>query len=329
MGTNSVWHHQVTRSVQETSRATAGRTRAGSRLVVHQAMGKLAGFLREQAFLLFLPCLWPLWAVHAGAPAHPFLPKETWWHYGMAFCSATIFLGLIHITFRGSRLPFWNLVYCAAVVGTIGVALLLTFQWLAEWAVAHEVSNSNWMVAGLKVIGHANRVVQHSGSLPLPLVLFGFVVGIGLCEEACKASFVEMPNDWRTACKQGLACGVGFGVAEGLYYSGKVYNGEAGMETYVVRFMACVALHALLSGGVAISLAHSSHGLWKSKATFVKVLLVPMLIHGLYDTFATFGMKQPADLCVGSSFAWLLILILYSRTRDRIARAKPTFYVSR
>jgi hypothetical protein len=54
-----------------------------------------------------------------------------------------------------------------------------------------------------------------------------------------------------------------------------------------------------------------------------------MLIHGLYDTFATFGMKQPAYLCAGSSFVWLLILILYSRTRDRIARTKPTFYVSR
>lgn len=30
-----------------------------------------------------------------------------------------------------------------------------------------------------------------------------------------------------------------------------------------------------------------------------------------------------------SNNVWLLILILYSRTRDRIARAKPTFYVSR
>jgi RsiW-degrading membrane proteinase PrsW (M82 family) len=292
-------------------------------------MRKLLNFLKEQAFWLFLPCLWPLAILSTDASAPPLLPKETWAHYVMAAASASLFLGFIHTLFRDAVPSFWRLARLAVIVGTLGMAMLLGFQWLADWAVAGHISSDSWVFIAIKAIGYSYRAIRHPDLLPLPVVLVGYVISVGLCEEACKATFVDVPASWRAACKQGLACGVGFGVAEGIYYSQDRYNGVAAADLYVVRFVACVTLHALLSGGVAIRLAHRGERLWESKATFFKVLLVPVVIHGLYDTFVTFGMRQPALICAGLSFAWLWMLIVHSRMRERTERARPTLFFSR
>jgi hypothetical protein len=43
----------------------------------------------------------------------------------------------------------------------------------------------------------------------------------------------------------GMASGIGFGIAEGIMYSGRYYNGVAGADIHYVRFLSCVALHAI------------------------------------------------------------------------------------
>jgi len=63
---------------------------------------------------------------------------------------------------------------------------------------------------------------------------------------------------WRKACLVGLASGVGFGVAEGILYSGRTYNGLLGADIYFVRFLSCVALHAIWAGTAAIMLYRNS-----------------------------------------------------------------------
>jgi len=93
--------------------------------------------------------------------------------------------------------------------------------------------------------------------------LFGYVFAVGLGEELCKALPVlfyvrwgRRPT-WRGALLWGMASGVGFGVAEGLLYSTKMYHGVAPAEFYLVRFASCVALHAVWSASVGITIFQS------------------------------------------------------------------------
>src|SRR5207248_1857839 len=56
------------------------------------------------------------------------------------------------------------------------------------------------------------------------------------------------------SCLWGMASGIGFGVAEGVMYSVRYYNGIAGFDAYLTRFAACVGLHAVWSASVGITL---------------------------------------------------------------------------
>ena len=122
----------------------------------------------------------------------------------------------------------------------------------------------------------------------------GFTCGVGLCEEVCKALplilyFRRVGHGVARACLWGLASGPGFGVSEGIMYSSSYYNGIAPLESYVVRFVSCVALHAMWSGAVGVLV-------WKLQETIrgdigwgryglavLRLVAVPMGLHGLYD----------------------------------------------
>ena len=82
--------------------------------------------------------------------------------------------------------------------------------------------------------------------------------GPKIIEEACKIVplFVlyqyKKSITWRTAVMWGLASGVGFGVNEGILYSETFYNGITPAMQYVVRFVSCVALHAIWSASAGV-----------------------------------------------------------------------------
>src|SRR5262249_15113349 len=94
----------------------------------------------------------------------------------------------------------------------------------------------------------------------LLLSAVGVTFGVRLCEELTQALplFIYFGRDaamgWRGACLWGLASGVGFGVSEGIMYAGDHYNGISGGEIYIVRFISCVALHAMWAGSVGIAI---------------------------------------------------------------------------
>ena len=46
----------------------------------------------------------------------------------------------------------------------------------------------------------------------------------------------------------------GFGVSEGITYASSYYNGVEELPIYVVRFVSCVALHAMWSAAAGITL---------------------------------------------------------------------------
>jgi RsiW-degrading membrane proteinase PrsW (M82 family) len=125
--------------------------------------------------------------------------------------------------------------------------------------------------------------------------------------------------DWRYACLLGLASGAGFGVSEGITYASSYYNGVEELPIYLVRFISCVALHAIWSAAAGIKLCERQQ-LVKARignsAVFLEYLFyllaivsVPMVLHGLYDTLLKKQMDVIALLVAVVSFAWMAIKI--------------------
>jgi RsiW-degrading membrane proteinase PrsW (M82 family) len=125
---------------------------------------------------------------------------------------------------------------------------------------------------------------------------FGFMIGVGLLEEMIKAiPLLWYTNSvgnltWRAAILWGLASGIGFGVSEGISYSADFYNGILSADIYVVRFVSCVALHAIWSASVAVfiyqqrEMVEAAVTPWEWLNAAFTVVIVSTFLHGLYDT---------------------------------------------
>ena len=120
----------------------------------------------------------------------------------------------------------------------------------------------------------------------------------------------------------GLASGAGFGVSEALFYSEYFYNGISSGFQYAVRFISCVGAHAVLSASAGISLYHSQHllnqaGAWYEKGVILlRVLVVVMFLHGLYDCLLAKEIYGPAFLVDAAAFLWLAWQIETARRKE-------------
>jgi RsiW-degrading membrane proteinase PrsW (M82 family) len=229
-----------------------------------------------------------------------------------------------------------HLVGIALATATIGVLSLLMFQFMAEATQHFRVHGRGLLVLVFfifKLIGFSYRAAMdpENGFL---LSFFGFTVGVGLCEELTKAMPIlirfrgEMTLDWRGACLWGMASGVGFGVAEGIIYSSDYYNGISGPGIYIVRFISCVGLHAIWSAAVGIMMWHNQEAIngdseW-GDAIFglLKILIIPIILHGLYDTLLKREINMAALVIAVMSFGWLAWLIQTSAGKEGTGQAQ-------
>jgi hypothetical protein len=109
-------------------------------------------------------------------------------------------------------------------------------------------------------------------------------------------------------------------------YSASFYNGIAGVGTYIVRFVSCVALHAIWAGSVGISInqrqhllqeeAEDSEGWWMFALAALRMVAIPMILHGLYDTLLKKDMEFFALLTAAASFGYLAWQISHLRGSD-------------
>ena len=111
-------------------------------------------------------------------------------------------------------------------------------------------------------------------------------------------------------------------MAEGIIYCYDFYNGVATGETYVLRLVSCVALHAVWAAAAAIAVYRRSSRVdvedWGDFAISVLwVLAVPMTLHGLYDTLLKKEMPGWALLAALASFAWLAVLMEWTAHDER------------
>lgn len=248
-----------------------------------------------------------------------FLAHDSKMHWVLAAVVAVLFMGLLcAMAMDGSTQP-WQLLAISGFTATGGVVLLLLFQYLAVWSATTSIHGRG--IIGLlflivKLIGYSYHAALDPENGFIPSML-GFTFGVGLCEEFCKAMplFAYFRNEarvtWRGAMLWGLASGVGFGIAEGIMYSGDFYNGHAGAGIYFVRFFSCVALHAIWTAAVAITLYRRqaewqySEEMYEHAFIVLKIIAIPMVLHGLYDTLLKQEYAGYALLTAVASFGYL------------------------
>jgi RsiW-degrading membrane proteinase PrsW (M82 family) len=240
------------------------------------------------------------------------LPRDSRQHEIYAAISAGVFFLFVGVFLARGITASWKLVLVAAFTATFGVAVLFIFQDLY----------------GGFYLGMLEGGEKAGDGLLLNLI--GFTLGVGFSEELVKALpiifYVRTHRDAssRGASLWGMASGVGFGVAEGVMYSVRYYNGVSPVEAYLTRFASCVALHAVWSASVGITLFQARYAVSKAVSAILyldfkekdfdwgqvvlpalQVLGVAMVLHGLYDTLLTQQMTPAALVMAVVSLAWL------------------------
>ncbi len=278
------------------------------------------------------------------------LSRSTLAHWLMALLSALIFWEFILIVQPMGTSTSRQLWAVGIFTGTIGILMLLIIQLASLVVVRADIRGGAAFLFFLilRFIGYSYGAAADENSNFIASMI-GFTMGVGLLEEYFKA----MPIFWhhsrsgtldlRGSVVWGLATGIGFGVSEGISYSGDFYNGLYGGGIYVVRFISCVALHAVWSATVAILIWNRRrqfralppfHSVWgaliallmKSRRAEAKELLsrwwrwfplvflclwVSMVLHGFYDTVLKKGVGIAALASAILSFA--LFFWLYDR----------------
>lgn len=258
------------------------------------------------------------------------LSRRSWVHWLYAGIATAFFAALLMFLFDRGEATFGQLALVGLATGTVGIILLLSFQFVAGWTQGFWLRGRGIIVILfyiIKFIGFSYRAASDPTN-GFVLSFLGFTLGVGLCEEFIKALplYIKVRDgdalSWRKALVWGLASGVGFGVAEGIMYSSDFYNGISTWGIYPVRFISCVALHALWTGSVALMLWHNQEvagGELDSGEWFLgllKVQSVPMLLHGLYDTLLKREMNALALVTAVASFGWFVFLMIKSHAAD-------------
>ena len=262
-----------------------------------------------------------------------FLPRDSFVHWGFALMSAILFMTFFLILGSHETANPLHLLGIALFTGTIGIIFLLIVQFLAEASAGvwfHGRGIMAIILIILKVIGYSYRAALDPDS-NFFLSFIGYTLGVGFCEEVCKALPLLIlyrrgtNQSWRGAFVWGLASGAGFGISEGIMYAGSYYNGVSGPGIYAVRFISCVALHALWTGTAAIIIYRKQDLLQAGMEWyeyFVPLMIfvgVPMVLHGLYDTMLKKQMEPVALAVALISFLFLAFQIsrLHSADEDR------------
>ncbi|MBI3857395.1 MAG: PrsW family intramembrane metalloprotease, partial [Planctomycetes bacterium] len=164
--------------------------------------------------------------------------RDTKAHWLYAALSAGAFWGLILLLYPLGRASSKEIWAAGLFVGTVGILLLLGLQYVASWTQGTWIRGRSIIVIIfyiVKFIGFSYRAALDPTN-NFFLSMLGFTFGVGLCEELCKAlpllwHFKKTSGrradtlDVRGAVVWGLAAGIGFGVSEGITYSGDSYNG--------------------------------------------------------------------------------------------------------
>jgi RsiW-degrading membrane proteinase PrsW (M82 family) len=259
-----------------------------------------------------------------------FLPRNSSWHWLFALVSVAAYMTFFMLLASDRSARSWHLLGVGAFVGTFGIVLLLIVQVLSMIGPVGGNGLVAIVITVLSLIGLSYRAALDP-DIGFVGSFLGFTFGVGLCEELVKALPLFLlyrfgtKQNWRGAFLWGLAAGAGFGVSEGIMYSSDFYNGITGPGVYIVRFVSCVALHAVWTGSVGIAInqwqPRTEHEDWWVNWILywlgvLRMIAVPMVLHGLYDTLLKKELEFLALVVAAASFGYLAWMISRLRTSD-------------
>lgn len=159
---------------------------------------------------------------------------------------------------------------------------------------------------------------------PFPVDLLGYVFGVGLTEESVKclplvylAWKAREPLVPQTLVFYGLISGIAFGVYEGVEYQIQV-NSEADYTTAhylnILRLTSLPFIHAMWCGIAGYFLAFAKLYPRYRQSLYILMLAVPMLLHGLYDTFCSGDNILFIGIALALTVLSVILLMLYLRS---------------
>jgi protease PrsW len=223
--------------------------------------------------------------------------EQTAWLIGIYY--AAIWGVVLYNLIKPVQFSWWRTLKCVLFTAIIGIPLLLFVQQVPPFRVLYVAINKGLLFR-----------------------LIGFILGVGLLEELCKAlpvylllSRPQKLQDPLSAAFYGAMSGLGFAIAEGVAYSFRyaagLSRGQLDLGTYVaantIRFVSLPLFHAILAGivGYFIGLAVINPSR-RSAICFIGIAIAATL-HGLYNTFAG---GIPGLLIIGFT---ILLFVTYLR----------------
>jgi protease PrsW len=192
--------------------------------------------------------------------------------------SASIWGVVLYNLIKPPQFSWRNTIQCILFTTVIGIPLLLVFQQVPPFRTLYHAINAG----------------------PL-LRLVGFVLGVGILEEICKALPIyvllarpQKLHDPLTAAFYGAMSGLGFAIAEGAAYSFRyaagLSRGQLDLSSYVaantIRFVSLPLFHAMLAGIVGYFIGLAVINPSRRGAIFFIGVIIAATLHGLYNTFA-------------------------------------------
>jgi RsiW-degrading membrane proteinase PrsW (M82 family) len=161
---------------------------------------------------------------------------------------------------------------------------------------------------GFSAIGLGDRL-KDSDLVPLWVNIVGYTLSVGLVEEFAKAFCARVNDiDGQQRLAHGFAAGLGFGLAEAILYSWRMYDGVEPWATYTVRFAFCVPFHAFMSA-IAVQCLPED---WTSRWGRSLLGLIPIAtLHGAYDALLSRDHPTAAGLIATFTFLLLPAVVWY------------------
>lgn len=220
------------------------------------------------------------------------------WHVLRGFCSGGNNFGLT--TKQHAMTSF-------IATATAGAGLLMLFQIVA--AAATGTHGGHFILVIIRVVGNAYSYVFNPPPDARIVDYFtNMLISVGTCEEVTKLLPVALllrrgkarSLPIRDFMFVGAMSGLGFGVAEGLWYSRTEYiPGGSLFGTYVIRFASCAIMHGVWTVMATVILFHvrgvvkeiGGGGFFVDWIVLLLALAViclpPAICHSLYNTLVT------------------------------------------
>ncbi|MBD2092543.1 PrsW family intramembrane metalloprotease [Microcoleus sp. FACHB-1515] len=256
-----------------------------------------SGIVRLLLFFSLFP--WAMRFVVANAGL-----ERTAWILGIYY--ASIWGIVLRSLIKPRQFSWGNTLKCVAFTAFIGIPILLIVQQIPFFRLLYLASDQS------------SQVLQ----------LFGFIFGVGILEELCKALPVYLLllrpgklSDPLTAAFYGSMSGLGFAIAEGanysMLYAFALVQQDVDLGGYVLlntlRFISTPLFHAIWAGISGYFLGLAAINPSRQQPIMVIGIAIAATLHGLYNTFAGHILALPILV-----FSILLFVAYLNRSKQMV-----------